>query len=186
MITTIGWIVWGIVAVIAVFYLLQYVLFCTAARAHGSRDGGGHQFFGLPALILSIGLLLTALGPISKFHLLWFAPFGTFVPFFIVQWRLHQSSGPLAQMIKRHLEEESGGEVWDLPEMRRLFKVYDAESPREFAETVSGPSFEFWWIAKEPGVGLVKVIRRADKIKGTLFFKDNPRFYFGWRPDDAT
>ena len=86
-------------------------------------------------------------------------------------------------MVKRHLEEESGGEVWTLAEVRRLFKVYEEIAIKDFAENVSGPEFEGWWIAKEPGVGEIKVIRRADKVKGSLFFKDSPRFYFGWRPD---
>ena len=69
--------------------------------------------------------------------------------------------------------------------MLRVFKVYEVTSPREFAERISGSEFTDWWIAQERGVGEAKVIRRADKIKGTLFFKDSPRFYFGWSPDDA-
>ena len=186
MITTIAWIVWGVVALIAIFNILQCILFSASAHAHSSYDRGGSLLFGFPTLILSTGLILTVVFPISKFHLLWFAPLGMLAPIFRMEWQRLRSSGPIAQMMKRHLEEESGGEVWNFWEMRRLFKVYEVESPSEFAEGVSGPSFEFWWIAKEPGVGFVKVIRRSDKAKGRLFFKDDPRFYFGWAPDDAT
>ena len=183
-IAAIAWIVWGIVAVLALHLILQFILFRTTTHIQSSCDRGGDHFFGLSALILLTALLLTAVLPISKFHLLWSAPLGMLSPFFRMEWHRLRSSGPVAQMMKHHLEEESGGEVWSFWEMRRLFKVYEVESPTQFAETVSGPNFEFWWIAKEPGVGVVRVIRRADEVKGHLFFKDDPRFYFGWSADD--
>jgi len=93
-----------------------------------------------------------------------------------------------AEIIRRHLEEQSGEEVWSWPEMLRVFKVDrrgGSTSPREYAEIISGPEFAGWWVAQEPGVGEIKVIRRADNVKGALLFKDSPRFYFCWSPDNA-
>ena len=178
MIATIAWVLWGIVAVMALVFFIIYI---------SGRDSGRHQFFGLPTLIWVVGLALTVIYPISKFHLLWIAPLGAISPFVIMQWRLRLVHKMSAEIIKQHLEEESDGEVWTFQEMRRLFEIYEATSPREFAETIRGGGFrlEGWWIAEEPGVGQVKVIRRADKVKGTLFFKESPRFYFDWSPDDA-
>src|ERR1019366_6532836 len=99
-----------------------------------------------------------------------------------MQRQMEMGTSPVAVLVRRHLEEPSDGEEWSWPEMLRVFKVYEVTSPREFAERISGSEFAGWWIAQEPGVGEVKVIRRADKIKRTLFFKDSPRFYFGWSP----
>lgn len=67
--------------------------------------------------------------------------------------------------------------------MLRVFKVCEVTSPHEFEKRVSGSEFAGSWVAREPGVGEVRVIRRADKVKGTLLFKDSPRFYFCWSPD---
>lgn len=93
--------------------------------------------------------------------------------------------GEYVLSVRRHLEEESDGEVWSWPEMLGVFKVVrETVSPRELAELHSDPRLSWHWMAKEPGIGEVEVIRRADGVKGMLYFKDKPRFYFGWHDDE--
>jgi hypothetical protein len=174
MISMIAWILWGIVGVIALFSLITSI---------SCPDPGARKVWGLQALIWLAGLILTATLPISKFHLLWIVPLGAIIPFAIIQWRLRPLDKKMAEIIRQHLEEKSGGEVWSSAEMRRVFKVYESTSPIEYAKIIQSPEFAGWWVAEEPGVGTVKVIRRADKVKGTLFFKDSPRLYFSWNPD---
>lgn len=89
-----------------------------------------------------------------------------------------------AESVRRHLQNESDGQVWSYSEMQRLFRVYAVERPKGYyAEVLQYPEFRDWWVAGETGIGQVKVIRRADKAKGTLLFKDYPRFYFSWSSD---
>lgn len=173
MASTIGWILWALVAINALFFLI------TSLAAGG--DPGGRWLFRLQALLWLVGLAATLLLPISKLHLLWIYPLGWFVPFAIIQRRLDDG---MAEIVKRHLEEESGDTVWTASEMRRLFKPYDVVRPREFAESINSLGFSGWWVASETGVGKLSVTRRADKVKGTLLYKDRPRFYFSWSPDE--
>ena len=178
MTTAIGWILWALVGLGALIGLLISL---------SPGDPGGRWVFRVQALTWLVGVVVTAALPISKFHLIWIFPLGAVAPYAIINWRMQRRMdlgiGPFATAIKHHLEEESGGEVWTWPEMRRLFKVYESTSPCDFAARINHPEFEGWWLTKEPEVGEVKVIRRADKLKGTLYFKDSPRFYFSWIPD---
>ena len=166
-----AWILWAIVALNALSWLVISLL---------PGDPGGRWLFRVQGLIWLLGVVVTATLPISKFHLIWIYPLGAMTPYAIMRWRSRQGDKVMAEIIRRHLEEQSGGEVWSWREMLRVFKVYESTLPREFAKRVNG--LDGWWVAQEPGVGEVKVIRRADKVKGTLFFKDSPRFYFCWNP----
>ena len=51
---------------------------------------------------------------------------GRFAPYAIMQWRMQRQldmgTAPVALALRRHLEEQSGGEVWSWPEMLRVFK----------------------------------------------------------------
>ena len=178
MITTIGWTVWVLVALNALCWLVVSLV---------RGDPGGRWLYRMQALIWLIGVVVTAALPVSKFHLLWVFLVGAIAPFAIMQWRMQRQmdmgTSPVAVLVRRHLEEQSGGEVWSWPQMLRVFKVYEVTSPHDFAERISGSEFAGWWVAEEPGVGEVKAIRRADKVKGTLLFKDSPRFYFSWSSD---
>ncbi|MGD0016001.1 MAG: hypothetical protein ABSC38_00555 [Verrucomicrobiia bacterium] len=180
MISTIAWILWAIVGLNALLFLIISIL-------PTGGDPGGRWVFRVQGLIWLVGLILTATLPFSKFHLLWIYPLGAIIPYAIMQWRMQQQldmgTSPVALLMRRHLEEQSGGEVWSWPEMLRVFKVYEVTSPREYAKIIQTSEFAGWWVAQEPGVGTVKVIRRADKVKGTLHYKDSPRFYFCWNPD---
>lgn len=173
MISLIGWILWGIVGVNAVVFLITSIL-------PGGRDAGGRKVFRLQALIWLVGVILTAVLPISMFHLVWIYAVGAIAPYYIMGWRIDKG---MAEMVRRHLEQESGGEVWSWSQMRRLYRVHEVVSPQEFAKNIDSPEFVGWWVAGESGIGEVKVSRRADNKKGTLLFKDKPRLYFGWTPD---
>ena len=158
------------------------VFFIFPRLAHGYI--GGSRLFRLHAVIWFVGLMLMITLPISKFHLLWIYPLGWIVPYIIFQIRMNLATTRLnATNVKRHLEKESEGEVWSYSEMRRMFRVYEVESPRKYAKILQSPELEAWWVAKESGIGSVKVVRRGDNIKGSLLFKDDPRFYFDWHPD---
>ena len=178
MITAIGWILWALAALNALCWLVISL---------ASGDPGGRWLYRVQALIWLVGCAVTWTLPISKLHILWIYPLGAMAPYAIMQWRMQRQmdtgTSPFALYVKGHLEVQSGGEVWSWPEMRRVFKVYEATSPKEWAKQISGPELAGWWLTKEPGVGVVKVIRRVDKVRGTLYYKDRPRFYFGWRPD---
>jgi hypothetical protein len=171
MISTIGWILWAVVALNALFFLVISL---------SPGDPGGRWLFRLQALLWLVGLALTVVLPISRLHLLWIYPFGAMAPYAIIQRRMDKG---VAEMMKRHLEEESGGEVWTRREMRRLFKPDDVYPPRQFAQNIDSPEFSGWWVAGEPGVGQLSAVRRADNVKGTMLYKDSPRFYFSWSPD---
>jgi hypothetical protein len=172
MASTIGWILWTVVALNALFFLVTSLT---------AGDPGGRWLFRLQALLWLVGLAVTAILPVSKLHLLWIYPLGAVAPFAIIQRRMDKG---MAEMVKRHLEEESGDEVWTGSEMRRLFKPYDVLRPRQFAKDIDSPEFSGWWVASETGVGKLSVTRRADNVKGTLLYKDRPRFYFSWSPDE--
>ena len=178
MTTAIGWILWALVALNALCWLVISFV---------PGDPGGRLLYRVQGLIWLVGGVATVTLPVSKFHLVWIYPLGAIAPFAIMQWRIKRQlemvTSPFALMIRRHLEEQSGGEVWSWTEMRRVFKVYEGTSPQEFAKRINDPEFDGWWVAKEPEVGEVKAIRREDKVKGTLFYKNSPRFYFSWRPD---
>jgi hypothetical protein len=149
-------------------------------------DSGGHWLFRVQGLIWLVGVIVTAALPISKLHLVWIFPLGAIAPFAIMRWRMQRqmdmATSSVALLVRRHLEEQSGGEVWSWPEMLRVFKVYQVTSPREYAEIFQSSEFAKRWVTKEPEVGAVRVVRRADNLKGTLLFIDSPRFYFGWNP----
>ena len=178
MITAIAWILWVLVALNALCWLVVSLV---------RGDPGGRWLFRVQGLIWLVGVVVTAALPISKFHLVWIFPLGAIAPFAIMQWRMQRQmdmgTSSVALLVRRHLEEQSGGEVWSWPEMLRVFKVYEVTSPREYAEIFQSSEFARRWVTKEPEVGAVRVIRRADKLKGTLLFIDSPRFYFGWNPD---
>lgn len=178
MMTAISWILWVIVALNACCWLLI---------SFGQGDPGGRWTYRVQGAIWLLGVVVTAMLPVSKFHLVWVYVVGAMVPYAVMHSRtnraLYGSTSPLALIMKKHLEEESGGEVWNLPEMRRSFRVYESTPPDEFARTLQSGEFSCWWVAKEPCVGKVRVIRRADQVKGSLLFKDRPRFYFNWTPD---
>jgi hypothetical protein len=178
MISTIAWIIWVLVALNALCWL-----FVSLFRG----DPGGRWLFRVQGLIWLVGVVATAALSVSKFHLLWIFPLGAIAPFAIMQWRMQRQmdmgTSPVALLVKQHLEEASGGEVWSWPEMLRAFKVYEAASPREYAETFQSSEFAKRWVTKEPQVGAVRVIRRADSQKGRLLYIDSPRFYFSWSPD---
>ena len=179
MFTTIAWILWSLVALNALYWL---------AISFTSGDPGARWLYRIQGLIWLIGIILTAYLPISKFHLIWIFALGGIAPSAIMNWRLQRQmdmgTSPVALAVKKRLEEQSGGEVWSWPEMLRVFEPFESTSPRDFAKRVKG--LDGWWVAKEPGVGDVKVIRRVDKVKGTLFYKDSPRFYFCWNPECVT
>ncbi|HEY1662398.1 MAG TPA: hypothetical protein VGI03_08265 [Verrucomicrobiae bacterium] len=78
MITMIAWALWGFVAVEALFLATNWI---------SCQKTGDSQFFGIPALILAIALIMTGLLPISKFHLLWITPLAAIIPVTIMQWR---------------------------------------------------------------------------------------------------
>ncbi len=61
----IGWIIW---TSCVLFFLIHLLL------AVNSSDGGTRILAKRYAILLVIGLTLTAIGPFSKFHLLWWAP----------------------------------------------------------------------------------------------------------------
>jgi len=178
MITTIAWILWGLLALNTLYWLITSFL---------PGDAGGRWLFRVQGLIWLAGLILTAALPFSKFHLIWIYLLGAMAPYAIMQWRMQRSmdmgTSPVAQHVRQHLEEASGGEVWSWPEMLRTFKVYEAVSPREYAETFQLSEFSKRWVTNEPQVGSVRVIRRSDKQKGRLLYIDSPRFYFSWSPD---
>jgi hypothetical protein len=138
-------------------------------------------------VIWLLGVMGTVALPVSKFHLLWIYVLGAITPYAIMNWRIRRQmdigTSPVALAVRRHLEEESGGEVWSWPEMLRSYKVSQSTSPQEYANVLQSPELSGWWVAREPGVGRVTVIRRADKAKGSLLFKETPRFYFCWTPD---
>jgi hypothetical protein len=178
MISTIAWILWVLVALNALCWLVFSLV---------RGDVGGRWLFRVQGLIWLVGVVVTAVFPISKFHLAWIFPLGAIAPFAIMKWRMQRQmdmgTSQVALLVRRNLEEQSGGEVWSWPEMLRVFKVYEVTSPREYAEIFQSSEFAKLWITKEPQVGKVKVIRRADNAKGTLLFIDSPRFYFSWSSD---
>ena len=178
MISAIAWILWAAVTLNA---------FCWLIISLTQGDPGGRWLFRTQGLVWLVGVVVTATPALSKFNLIWIYPLGAMAPYAIMRWRLQRSmdrgASPFALAIRQHLEEESGGEVWSCPEMLRTFKVYESISPLEYATTLQSPELSGWWVAQEPGVGIVKVIRRADNVKGTLLFKDSPRFYFCWSSD---
>jgi hypothetical protein len=178
MISVIAWILWALIALNALFWLIISV---------GRGDPGGRWLYRMQGLIWLAGVLVTITLPISKFHLIWIFPLGGMVPFAIMKWRMQRQmdmgTSPVALQVRQHLQEQSGGEVWNWPEMLRLFKVSESTSPRAYAEIFQSSEFAKRWVTQEPQVGEVKVIRRADKVKGTLLFIDSPRFYFNWSPD---
>ncbi len=175
---SVPWILWGFVVLNALCWLVVSLT---------PGDPGGRWLYRIQGLIWLIGCTVTTVLPISKLHVLWIYPLGAITPYAIMRWRIQRQAdmgtSASALIIRRHLAEESGGEVWNWPEMLRVFKVHGITSPKEFAKRIEGPEFSGWWIANEPGVGEVKVIRRVDKAKGALYFKDSPRFYFGWHQD---
>jgi hypothetical protein len=59
----------------------------------------------------------------------------------------------------REALEAQHGQVWDTSELQRDFEVFGFAAP------------------------LVVVRRRADRVKGSLYFQHNPRFYFGFQAD---
>jgi hypothetical protein len=59
----------------------------------------------------------------------------------------------------REALEAEHGQVWDTNELQRDFEVLGFGAP------------------------LVVVRRRADLVKGSLFFQHNPRFYFGFQAE---
>jgi len=79
MISTLAWIVWGIAAMVVLFLFMNYL---------SCRRTGDSHFFGLPALVLAIGLIVTVIFPISKFHLLWIALLGVIWPIVLMQRRI--------------------------------------------------------------------------------------------------
>ena len=178
MISVIAWILWAIVALNALCWLVTSLM---------PGDPGGRWLFRVQGLIWLVGLILTATLPFSKFHLIWIYLLVAMAPYAIMQCRMQRQmdlgTSPVALQVREHLQEQSGGEVWSWPEMLRIFKVYESTSPRAYAEVFQSSEFAKRWVTKEPQVGKVKVIRRADKVKGTLLFIDSPRFYFSWSAD---
>ena len=59
----------------------------------------------------------------------------------------------------REVLEAAHGQVWDADELRTDIDVIGFAAP------------------------LVVVRRRADNVKGSLYFQHNPRFYFGFKAD---
>lgn len=178
MMSMIEWVLWSIVCLSAIVFLI----FPGLARGYV----GGPGLFRVHAMIWIVGLILTVALPISKFHLLWIYPLGWIIPYIIFQVRSNLGKEQMvAETVRRHLEEQSGEEVWSYSEMRQGFRIYELQSPRKyFTDVLQYPEFEGWWVAHEPGIGQVKVVRRVDNVKGTLLFKDSPWFYFNWSPDD--
>jgi hypothetical protein len=179
MISAIAWILWAAVALNALCWLLISLV--------RGDDPGGRWLFRVQGSIWLVGVIATATLPISKFHLIWIHPLGGIVPFAVIKWRtqrgLDRGTSPFALLMRKHLQEQSGAEVWSWPEMLRVFKVYESTSPSEYAEIFQSSEFAKKWVTKEPQVGEVRVIRRADNVRGTLLFVDCPRFYFCWNPD---
>jgi hypothetical protein len=180
MLLTLAWILWVLVALNALWWLVISLV---------RGDPGGRWLFRVQGLLWLVGLVVTATLHISKFHLLWIFPFGAMAPFVVMNWRMQRQSdvgtSPTALLIRRHLEEQSGGEVWSWPEMLRVFKVYEYTSPLEYSKIFQSSEFARRWVTEKPEVGEVKVIRRSDNLKGTLLFIHDPRFYFFWSPDSG-
>ncbi len=59
----------------------------------------------------------------------------------------------------RKLLEDSNGKVWDMTELRKDFEVLAFAAP------------------------LIIVKRKSDEQKGSLFFQDQPRYYYGFQED---
>ena len=137
------------------------------------------------------GVIVTAILPFSKFHLLWIFPIGAVAPYAIMQRRFDKG---IAGLIRPQLEK-TYGDVLTHAEMRRLYKVYEVQTPKQFVGVAERRLANAklnditQWIdvwsaaAQDPDIGEVSVIRRTDKVRGWLLFKDQPRFYFSWRPD---
>ena len=64
-----------------------------------------------------------------------------------------------AEEAERAALEAKHGQVWDPSELREAFTVESFFAP------------------------LVVATRKADGVRGYLFFQHNPRFYFGWNGD---
>mgnify|MGYP003152126684 CR=1 FL=1 len=62
-----------------------------------------------------------------------------------------------AERSARETLEAKHGQVWDTAEMRRDFSVSGFGEP------------------------LIVVTRKADNVKGSLYFQHNPRFYWGFQ-----
>lgn len=178
MISVLSWLLWTIVALNAISWLV-------ISLAPG--DPGGRWLYRVQGLIWLLGVIATATFRLSKFHLLWVYPLGALVPYALmnlqIQRELNRVDAPIALAIRRHLEEHSGGVVWSRPEMQSVFKAGKSMSPLQYAKTFRASEVAGWWVTKEPTVGQVQVVRRADGVKGTLLFNDRPRFYFCWKPD---
>jgi hypothetical protein len=182
MITVIGLVLWGLIALAALVTLLTSLL---------PGDPGGRWVFRVQGFIWLIGIVVTATLPFSKFHLLWIFPLGAVAPFAIMRRRFDKG---MARLTRPDLEK-TYGEVLTHAEMRRLYKGYDVQSPRQFAgiaqrrlANAKSNNMTAWigvWAAaaEDPDIGEVSVIRRTDNVKGWLLFKEHPRFYFCWRPD---
>src|SRR5580692_4935714 len=107
MISTIAWILWVLVALNALCWLVISLV---------RGDPGGRWLFRVQGLTWLVGVVATGAFHISKFHLVWIFPLGAMAPFAVMNSRLQRQSdmgtSPAALLIKRHLEEQSGGEVW--------------------------------------------------------------------------
>lgn len=65
------------------------------------------------------------------------------------------------EAIRRELEQ-AWGQVWDSKQLKEDFEVTGFAAP------------------------YVVVIRKEDRIRGTLLFQHHPRFYFFWTPHTDT
>jgi hypothetical protein len=73
-----GWIVWCLVAVVALFLM------------SGSSYPGVGYIMRIQGFVLVIGLVVTLLTPVSKLHLLWVVPLAFVAPKFVVQNRANR------------------------------------------------------------------------------------------------
>ena len=79
--TVAGWIIWGLVALIALGCILS-----------ANRDLGVRFMMRVQGVVLALGVVATAVFPVSKFHLLWVFPVAFIIPMIIMSARVGRVS----------------------------------------------------------------------------------------------
>lgn len=110
--TIINWIIWGITCLIAIAQIPSMT----------NKDGGvktlAMRFF----LLLTIGLIITAIAPISKLHLLWWIPVSYLGNAFVFNYLVSKSLKPLLDKISM---PQFGNQVsWNIA-YKNVFKIVD-------------------------------------------------------------
>src|SRR5262245_50750810 len=89
MITVLGWILWGALAMLSLGCLLN-----------GNPDGGARSMMRTQGFILAMGLAATAMLPISKFHLLWVVPIAIAAPVWLMGMRFKRAEKRFTQLME--------------------------------------------------------------------------------------